>query len=344
MRDGAILLFGGGVALLDIHCVHIIRGKYTMPAKGSVNYPKVNIGDKFVNWEVLSLEFRKQGKSYQVFCKCLKCNKTEAWVRYGRLNTGDSTQCRYCASADNGRINAEKRKSERVLYRPELVGQIFNSWEIISPDIEYRGQAPYVLCRCACGRTEQMNSIGNIKRVHKACKLCKADNTSKVRKTHGMSGTRIYRTWAGMKDRCHNPNSYTRKYHGDLGIQVCQEWLDSFEAFYEWAMANGYRDDLFIDRINGDGFYCPENCRWVTQPENARNMIRRKEGANYKGVSKYEGKEGVSWYVRITKDNKTYSERGFATEEEAALAYNEMAIDLFGEFACLNIIEDSPDQ
>ena len=84
---------------------------------------------------------------------------------------------------------------------------------------------------------------------------------------------RLYRIWHGMIDRCTKPNRREYKYYGGKGVTVCKEWL-SYDAFYEWAMKNGYEDSLTIDRENTYGNYEPANCRWVTQEEQKRNTSR----------------------------------------------------------------------
>jgi hypothetical protein len=87
------------------------------------------------------------------------------------------------------------------------------------------------------------------------------------RTQHGMTGTRIYRIWIAMRRRCNKPNYIRYKDYGGRGISVCKDWNDSFVPFYDWAMSNGYKETLSIDRINVNGNYEPSNCRWATATE-----------------------------------------------------------------------------
>lgn len=97
---------------------------------------------------------------------------------------------------------------------------------------------------------------------------------------HGQSNTRLYSIWCGMKSRCADK---TLKDYGGKGISVCNEWAESFEDFHKWAMDNGYREDLTIDRIDSDINYEPSNCRWA---DNKQQSINRTSTIFYE----YKGK------------------------------------------------------
>ena len=90
---------------------------------------------------------------------------------------------------------------------------------------------------------------------------------------HGLSNTRLHRIWHSMYCRCYYKSTNQYKNYGGKGIKVCEEWkhIEGFVNFYNWAMANGYRDDLTLDRIDNEKNYSPQNCRWVTYKQQCRN-------------------------------------------------------------------------
>lgn len=95
-----------------------------------------------------------------------------------------------------------------------------------------------------------------------------------MRKSHGKQPARLYRIWSNMKSRCTNPNADNYSFYGGRGIMVCTEWRDDFIPFRDWAIANGYADNLTLDRIDNDGDYCPSNCRWETHLRQCNNTRR----------------------------------------------------------------------
>lgn len=131
--------------------------------------------------------------------------------------------------------------------------------------VEIRKGRAYWLCQCECG-----------KEVIKMAKLLKNGHTTTCgdishHTIHGQSHTRLYSIWQDMKNRCNNPNLANFDRYGGRGIKVCDEWMKSFESFRDWALNNGYSDDLTIDRIEVDGDYEPYNCRWATKQEQGNN-------------------------------------------------------------------------
>ncbi len=101
---------------------------------------------------------------------------------------------------------------------------------------------------------------------------------------HGCANTRLYRIWCGMKERCFRKSHPHFNNYGGRGITVCDEWLD-FSKFKAWSDENGYRDDLTIDRIDSNGIYEPQNCRWITSKEQHRNR-RNNRNLEYGGEIK----------------------------------------------------------
>ena len=164
-------------------------------------------------------------------------------------------------------------------------------------------------CVCDCGNTVIVESA-HLRSGHSQSCGC-------ITKKHGMFGTRIYKIWDGMKQRCYNENHERYIDYGGRGISICEEWKNDFQAFYDWSMANGYADDLTIDREDVNGNYEPGNCRWtddIVQHNNTRvnryiefngethTMAEwaRIQGINYSTLSSRLNKKGWSIEKALT--------------------------------------------
>ena len=153
----------------------------------------------------------------------------------------------------------------------DYTGRKIGKLTVLRRECQNKHKQYMYLCRCDCG-TEILATSSNIKRGQ-GCKHCRRNNLR-----HGLYYTRLHRIWTNMKSRCYNPK--TNRYHryGARGITVCNEWLNDFKVFYDWAMNNGYNDSLTIDRIDNDKGYSPDNCRWATPKEQAKTISHSKRG------------------------------------------------------------------
>lgn len=148
---------------------------------------------------------------------------------------------------------------------------------------------------------------------------------------HDLARHPLYVAWTHIKQRCRNKNDKGYKNYGGRGIDVCDDWYNNFISFYNWCITNGYKSGLQIDRVDNDGNYEPDNCRWVERFVNIQNKRPPHNQTGYKGVyiRSWTGKRGITrvlFVSRIKNNGVLYRLGGFKTAKEAALAYNNFVI------------------
>ena len=159
----------------------------------------------------------------------------------------------------------------------DIIGQTFEYLTVIEK-VDCKNKNARFKCKCVCGNETIVEGVKLRRGETKSCGCKRGRLKVKKMGTHGETKSRIYKIWHSMKSRCQYDFKGSERYYG-RGIKVCAEWSDSFEAFRDWALANGYRDDLTLDRIDPNGNYEPNNCRWadkITQ-DNNRNSNKKIE-------------------------------------------------------------------
>lgn len=189
------------------------------------------------------------------------------------------------------------------------VGQRFGKYTVIG--FRYVEGVWCWECQCDCGnvkilkphllKTGHTKSCGCYRKSKKVCNNFK----------HGASDTKLFGVWTTMKNRCYNINQKNYANYGGRGITVCKEWRESYLAFQTWAITNGYREGLMIDRIDNNGEYAPENCRWTTrevQNRNKRSNIQVTFNGRTMVLKDWAREQGISYSTvqnRIKRQGKT---------------------------------------
>lgn len=213
---------------------------------------------------------------------------------------------------------------EKKPYRNDLHGKKFNRLTVISFSHIDKNNGAIWNCECECGGTASVATSRLTKGYTKSCGCFRYEKISEVTDTHGMCGTQIYRRWAGIKTRCKNKENPT---YGGKGTDYDPRW-ESFENFYE-DMAEGFSEDLEIDRIDVTKGYYKDNCRWVTHNENNYNKnLQSNSTSGRTGVSLH--KPIGKYRAYITVDGKQINLGLFENFEDAVKARAKAEIEIYG--------------
>lgn len=154
-------------------------------------------------------------------------------------------------------------------------------------------------------------------------------------RSHGESRSRLYEIWRSMKGRCLNANLEKYRIYGGRGISICRDWVDSYESFRKWAHDSGYLEHLKLDRIDVNGNYEPNNCRWATDRQQSGNTRKRLgTSSRFKGVT--WSRHTLKWRAQIRCNGIPKHLGLYMNEIDAAMAYDAAAKIVFGEFAHTN--------
>ena len=224
-------------------------------------------GQKFGRLTVIRLGGRQNGRIHWL-CRCDCGNEVNVAANHLKNNHTKSCGC-------HKRDAVSKRKLH------ELKGKKFGRLTVVRRSKSIKGHTMWE-CVCECGKIAIVDG-GHLRDGHTQSCGCFHDEGRKP--VHGMANTRLFRIWLGIRNRCNRPTINRYCDYGGRGITVCDEWNNDFVKFYEWSMANGYRNDLWIERIDNNGNYEPDNCRWATPMEQASNK-RNNRYVAINGVTK----------------------------------------------------------
>lgn len=196
----------------------------------------------------------------------------------------------------------------------DITNQRFGSLTAIEPSKTIAiGKSKKWLCKCDCGIMKEIASSDLRLGKTISCGCKKKERMKERFTTHGMSDTKLYDVWKSMKARCYRKTCKDYPNYGGRGIKINSEWLKDFMNFYNWSIYKGYREGLTIDRINPDGNYEPNNCRWI---ENEEQALNRRNTKTYNYDDKEFNIRELSEELNINYNTlRDYLSKGMTIEE-----------------------------
>jgi hypothetical protein len=275
----------------------------------------VTIGDRYNRWEIISEVFYQKGSKH-VIAKC-DCGA----IKTKRLSslTSPSKPDISCGCLRNEAM-------EKLRAFPP-VGTKFSRLTVVGEGYR-RDKRSYIEVHCSCGSEQFDVRIDQLKDGNTtSCGCAQKEVASSVNKTHGMTETSAYSSWQKLRYRCDNPKDPRWDRYGGRGITYPETWK-TFIGFWE-DMAEGWYEGADIDRIDFDGNYCKENCRWVNRDVGNHNKSKSTGTSIYKGV--YYDKARDAWVGRLSRNLVIYLQKRFNTEYEAAKAYDDASEQVYGD-------------
>lgn len=237
------------------------------------------IGIKINKWTIIDFEQDEHGGKWLCRCECGE----EKWQKVCNIKNEKSRMCKKCSN--KLRKKEPKQKQDRII------------------KIRFDSNKEW---------SEENTFVGTYKEYLEECRKRRVEKKEK-NKHIPISYDRLYKIYQGMKERCYNKNKSNYKNYGGRGIVICDEWLKDYKTFKKWALNNGYSNNLTIDRIDNNGNYEPNNCRWATFKQQQNNK-RNNHYIEYNGETKTL-KEWSEYYNLNVDTLRSRLKRGLSFEQ-----------------------------